>query len=105
LTSSAKSVTLAEMEQIMLRDLNERHAAARPEDLDLRARIQSFKTARGMMREAPEVFDLKQETDGTLGMYGIQRGENTSFGWQCLVARRLIERGIRTVELIHTGSS
>src|SRR5437773_8720201 len=73
LMSPARSVTMAELEQIMLRDLNEAHAATRADDLDLRARMQSFKTARGMMHEAPEVFDLRPETDGTLGMYGVQR--------------------------------
>src|SRR5207247_1663411 len=58
----------------------------------------------GMMREAPEVFDISGETAETLRLYGVAPGDNRSFGWQCLIARRLIERGVRTVELIDTGA-
>jgi hypothetical protein len=105
LSSPARSVGLAELERIMLRDVNELHASSRPLDQTLRARMNSFETARGMMREAPEVFDLSQETDETLRLYGLERGDNTSFAWQCLITRRLIERGVRTVELIDTGSN
>ena len=105
LRSPAKSVTLQELEQIMLRDVNELHAKERPHDLNLRARTQSFETARGMMREAPQVFDLSKETDKTLETYGVKRGDNQSFAWQCLIARRLVENGVRVVELIDTGSS
>lgn len=105
LESRARSVSLAELEQIMLRDVNEAHAQARPRDLNLRARMNSFETARGMMQEAPLVFDLSRENASTLDEYGFARGENKSFGWQCLMARRLIERGVRVVELIDTGSS
>jgi hypothetical protein len=104
LQPAARSVTLQELEQLMLRDVNELHARARPDDLNLRARMNSFDTARGMMREAPEVFDLSGESEATLQMYGVQRGDNRSFAWQCLIARRLIERGVRTVELIDTGA-
>jgi len=105
LASPARSATLAELERMMLRDANEMHARSRPGDLNLRARTESFDTAHGMMREAPEVFDLSRETAGTLRRYGVERGDNTSFAWQCLIARRLIERGVRTVELIDTGAS
>lgn len=104
LRSVARSTTLAELEQIMLRDFNELHAAARPGDLDLRARIESTMTAIGMMREAPEVFDVSREPAGVLATYGVGAGDRKSFGYQCLVARRLIERGVRVVELIDTGS-
>jgi hypothetical protein len=99
------SVTLQELEQVLLRDVNEMHAQLRPGDLDLRARMQSFDIARGMMRQAPEIFDLSRETESTRRAYGVQAGDNTSFAWQCLIARRLIERGVRTVELIDTGAS
>jgi len=99
-----RPVTLRELEEIMLRDVNEAHAAQRPGDLNLRARIASFNTAHGMMRETPGVFDLARESDRTLGQYGFERGDHKSFAWQCLIARRLIERGVRVVELIDTGS-
>jgi hypothetical protein len=105
LRSSARSVTMAQLEQMMLRDVNALHADERRHDLNLRARSKSFETAQGMMREAPEVFDISRETDATLRMYGLRRGDNKSFGWQCLIARRLVERGVRVVELIDTGSN
>lgn len=104
LRSPARSVVLHELEQIMLRDVNELHASQRPGDLNLRARMSSFDTARGMMREAPEVFDLTKESDATLESYGLTRTEKKSFAWQCLMSRRLIEKGVRVVELIDTGS-
>jgi hypothetical protein len=50
------------------------------------------------------VFDVSQESGATLEAYGLQRGDNKTFGWQCLMARRLIEKGVRVVELIDTGS-
>jgi len=104
LKSSAKSATLRELEQAMLADLNQAHAKARPEDLNLAARAASFETAQGLMREAPEVFDLSKESDRTLDLYGAKRGDDRSFAAQCLIARRLVERGVRVVELIDTGS-
>ena len=66
--------------------------------------LDTFDVANGLMREAPEAFDVSRESDATLGLYGIGRGDNRSFGWQCLMARRLVERGVRVVELIDTGS-
>lgn len=104
LRSPARSATLQELEQTMLRDVNELHARERPRDLNLRARMSSFDTARGMMREAPGVFDLSKESNRTLETYGVKSGDNKSFAWQCLMARRLIESGVRVVELIDTGS-
>jgi hypothetical protein len=103
LRTPARSATLAELERRMLRDLNESHAKARPGDGALKARTASFETARGLMRAAPEVFDLARESDKTLDLYGLKRGDR-SFAHQCLIARRLIERGVRVVELIDTGS-
>src|SRR5260221_4969683 len=58
-----------------------------------------------MQREAPEVFDLTRETDATLKLYGLSRGQTSGFGWQCLAARRLAERDVRFIELIDVGSS
>src|SRR5262249_5432959 len=105
LKSPARSVTLQELEQIMLRDVNETHANARAHDLNLRARTPSFEVAAGMMREAPRVFDVVGESDKTLALYGVTRGDNRSFAWQCLIARRLVEAGVRVVELIDSGAS
>src|SRR5262249_3993098 len=105
LKSPARSVRLRELEDVMLRDWNEQHAAQRGADADLRARIASYEVARGMMREAPEALDLSREALSTLKSFGIQDGDRSSFGYQCLIARRLIERGVRVVELIDSGTS
>jgi len=99
------AVELQQMELELLGKLNREHAASRSTDLALDARIRSFETAFGMQREAPEVFDLSGETAETLKLYGLERGATTGFGWQCLVARRLAERGVRFIELIDVGSS
>ena len=101
----ARPVTLRDLEQIMLRDVNADHAGSRPADADLRARSATFDVARGMMREAPEALDIRRESRATLASYGIPEGDTSSFGYQCLIARRLIERGVRVVELIDTGSN
>jgi hypothetical protein len=105
LRSNTRCATLQELEQLMLRDLNEMHAAARPDDLDLRARTATYDTARGLMREAPEVFDIARESAATLEIYGVEKGDRSSFGYQCLLARRLIERGVRVIELIDNGEA
>jgi hypothetical protein len=95
---------LQEMELELLGKLNHRHLERRAVDLALEARIRSFETAFGMQREAPEAFDIGRETDETLRLYGVDRNTTAGFGWQCLVARRLAERGVRFLELIDTGS-
>jgi hypothetical protein len=71
----------------------------------LAARVKSFETAFGMQQQMPEVLNLANETQATLNLYGLERGQTKGFGWQCLIARRLVERGVRFVELIDTGSS
>jgi membrane-anchored protein YejM (alkaline phosphatase superfamily) len=57
-----------------------------------------------MQKEMPEVLDLSKETDATLNLYGLARGSTKGFAWQCLVARRMAERGVRFIELIDIGS-
>jgi hypothetical protein len=89
----------------MLAKANQKHLAQRTADAALDARIRSFETAFGMQREAPEAMDLSNESEATLKLYGIQPGQMTGFGWQCLVGRRLAERGVRFIELIDVGSS
>jgi len=93
----------AEMEA--LARMNRRHLGLRADDPALAARMRSFETAFGMQMEMPDVFDLSRETDATLRLYGLERGSTKGFAWQCLVARRLAERGVRFVELIDVGSS
>jgi hypothetical protein len=104
LVSSAPNLTLHDLERQMLHDANELYASARPGDLNLQARAKSFDTARELMRAAPELFQLAEETEETLNLYGVDENDNKSFAWQCLMARRLIEAGVRTVELIDSGT-
>ena len=94
-----------QLELAALQKLNEAHLDHRREDAELTARMESFETAFGMQMAVPEVFDFSQETAETLALYGLQAGQTEGFGWQCLAARRLVERGVRFVELIDTGSS
>lgn len=88
-----------------LNALNGLHLQRREEDELLRARIASFETAFGMQTSVPDAFDFSGETAETLAGYALQPGQTSGFGWQCLAARRLVERGVRFVELIDTGSS
>jgi uncharacterized protein (DUF1501 family) len=85
-----------------LKRINELHAAQRPEDGRLAARIASFELAYRMQAEAPEAFDLGRETEQTKRLYGIDQPHTAIFGKQCLLARRLVERGVRFVQLYHT---
>ncbi len=85
-----------------LRELNERHAAARAEDARLSARIESFELAFRMQREAPETFDVRGESEATKQLYGLDENVTETFGQQCLMARRLVESGVRMVQVYHT---
>jgi hypothetical protein len=86
-----------------LRQLNQMNLESRPEDSRLSARIESFELAFRMQREAPDAFDLGRESDATKRLYGIDQGQTDVFGRQCLLARRLVERGVRFVQLYHTS--
>ncbi len=99
--------SLQELEFNLVDQLNQRHFRERSHDTALAARIRSFETAFQMQQAAPEAFDLKSEPAHVQTMYGLDRktkGPGADFAWQCLVARRLVERGVRFVELIDTGS-
>jgi hypothetical protein len=100
----AGSPQLQRMELDLLARANQRHLAERTADAALEARIRSFETAFGMQAEAPEALDISNESASTLAMYGLQPGQTNGFGWQCLAARRLAERGVRFIELIDVGS-
>jgi hypothetical protein len=96
---------LQKLELGLLDRFNRRHMQARPGDPRLAARVKSFETAFGMQMEMPQVLDLSKETDATLALYGMERGATNGFAWQCLVARRMAERGVRFIELIDVGAS
>jgi hypothetical protein len=88
-----------------VRRLNELHKAQREEDSRLDARIASFELAFRMQKEAPEAFDLSKETEATKKLYGVDDKTTEIFGKQCLMARRLAERGVRCVQVYHTQTS
>jgi hypothetical protein len=83
----------------LLADLNRAHLRERPGDSRLEARIQSYELAARMQVSAPEVLDLAGETEATRRMYGLEEKETAAFGRNCLVARRLLERGVRFVQV------
>ena len=82
---------------------NELHRASRGDDSRLAARISAFELAYRMQSEAPEAFDLTRETSATRRLYGLDEPATDVFGRQCLLARRLVERGVRFVQLYHTS--
>jgi hypothetical protein len=88
----------------LLRQVNERHLAAHPGDSDLAARIASYELASRMQLAAAEVADLSRETRATRRLYGADDAENplkARFAQNCLLARRLLERGVRFVQLVN----
>ncbi len=84
-------------------EMNRRHLDGLGENSELEARIQSYELAFRMQTSAPEVFDLKSESEATRQLYGLDQNETTEFGTNCLLARRLVERGVRFVQLIQGG--
>ncbi len=83
--------------------INRRHQATRPES-DLAARIKSYELAAKMQLSVPRVTDLAGETAATQEAYGLNRDETAEFGRSCLLARRLLEQGVRFVQLFAGGS-
>lgn len=74
-----------------------------PEDKNLQARIKSYELAFQMQMSVPETVNLEKESAETKSLYGLDKEETKSFGEQCLVARRLVERGVRFVQIFHGG--
>jgi hypothetical protein len=77
---------------------NQQHAAERPEDTALSARISSYELAFRMQMAVPELSDLSKESEATRKLYGLDEERTTDFGTRCLLARRLVERGVRFVQ-------
>jgi hypothetical protein len=88
-----------------LQRLNELHRRGREDDSRLAARIAAFELAFRMQRDAPEAFSLACESDATRKLYGLGESETDIFGTQCLLARRLVERGVRCVQVYHTQTA
>ena len=87
----------------LLRQLNEKHLAERPGELELEARIETFELAGRMQLAATDALDLSQETEETQKLYGLDNATTKSYGTRCLMARRLVERGVRFVSLFMSG--
>ncbi|MEM8971676.1 MAG: DUF1501 domain-containing protein [Pseudomonadota bacterium] len=83
----------------LLARMNQRHAEANPGHDDLLARQESYELAFRMQMEVPDVIDLKNEDEKTVEMYGIGNKETDTFGRKCLLARKLVEKGVRFVQL------
>jgi hypothetical protein len=88
----------------LLDALNHAHLARHPSDAsELGARIRNFETAARMQTAVPELLDLSTESAATRRLYGLDREETREYGTRCLLARRLVERGVRFVQLFLSG--
>ena len=88
-----------------LRDKNQEHLAARSDNSELTARIASYELAYNMQQHAPEAVDFARETKETLNLYGIDGTRTEDFGKKCLLARRLVERGVRFIQIYSGGAN
>ena len=95
--SQPQSVEL--LERSLLRQLDDRHLRRYPNQPELDARIASYELAARMQMAATDALDLSQESAATQAMYGLDQAETRSYGRRCLIARRMVERGVRFVQL------
>lgn len=84
-----------------LNDINRDHARRRAQQTELEARIASYELAFRMQAHAPEAVDIAAETEATKQLYGLNEKETSTFGRLCLLSRRMVERGVRFVQLYH----
>src|SRR5262249_14882033 len=88
-----------------LRAKNEEHRAPRSDNSELAARIASYELAYRMQQHAPEAVDFSQETVRAQALYGIDQPRTADFGRKCLLARRLVERGVRFIQVYSGGGA
>lgn len=102
--SSPRGITTATQRARLdaLRDLNQMHEQ-RTGDAEINSRIAAYEMAFRMQTAAPELLDFRQETAATQAMYGLNDETTGSFGANCLLARRMVERGVRFVHLVHSS--
>jgi len=98
LTAEARSQQLR-----LLEELNRAHLARHPWNQELEARIANYEIAAAMQTAVPEALDLQREPESVRRMYGLDRPETREYGTRCLIARRLVERGVRFVQLFLSG--
>ena len=94
MTTARQSATLE-----LVRQMNTLHAAGRPGDTQLAARMNAYELAFRMQSAAPELVDVSRESEATRNLYGLDDPVTREFGTRCLLARRLVERGVRFVQL------
>jgi hypothetical protein len=87
-----------------LKEKNEQHMAARADNTELMARIASYELAFKMQQHAPEAVDFSKETEETKKLYGLDEKKTEDFGRKCLLARRLVERGVRFIQVYSGGN-
>ncbi len=97
----ARGIQPAEQRDLLdtLKKLNEQHLSARNQDSELSARIASYELAFRMQMSAPEATDIGAESEATKKLYGLDNPVSADFGGRCLLARRLVERGVRFVQV------
>ncbi len=96
--------SVTDSSRTLMHSIDQRHRAARPYQPDLDARIASYELAAKMQLEATDAFDMSQESDSTREMYGMNDELTESYGRRCLMARRLVERGVRIVQIYTEGN-
>jgi hypothetical protein len=89
----------------LVRQLNREHLREHEGEFDLEARISSYELAARMQTAAKEAMDLSGESVATRALYGLDRDITRDYGTRCLIARRLVERGVRFVQIINNGQS
>ena len=89
----------------LLRSINETHLAEHPGESDLEARIASYALAAKMQTAAKEAFDISNEPAHIKKLYGIDKDVTRDYGTRCLIARRMVERGVRFVQVLNVGQS
>lgn len=89
----------------LLKTLNEAHLAENPGELDLQARISSYELAARMQTAAKEALDISSEPEHIKKMYGVDEPKTKDYAIRCIIARRLVERGVRFVQVLNAGQS
>jgi hypothetical protein len=99
-------MTMREQRRLLdaLREQNEAHLRARADDSNLAARIEGYELAFRMQSHAPEAIDIASESEATRKLYGLDHARTEDFGRKCLLARRLVERGVRCVQIYSGGN-
>ena len=88
----------------LVNQLNRQHLTARDNDDELSARMDAYELAFRMQSAAPDLVDISNESDSTLHMYGVDQQRSHDFGSRCLLARRMVEHGVRFIQ-VHSGDT